>query len=66
MSKYVDALSHTVRMTIWEQLYFPSTSITPIKQGNTIREIGDELLEALTGAYKEAVGKPIAIEQVGG
>ena len=27
-------------------------SITPIKQGNTIREIGDELLEALTGQIK--------------
>lgn len=41
-------------------------SIMPIKQGNTTREISKELLEALTEAYKEAVGRPIAIEQVGG
>ncbi len=42
------------------------TSITPIKQGNTTREVSHELLEALTEAYKEAVGKPIEMEQVGG
>jgi hypothetical protein len=41
-------------------------SIMPINRGNTTREISDELLEALTEAYKEAVGKPIEIEQVGG
>ncbi len=41
-------------------------SITPIKQGNTTREVSDELLEALTEAYKEAAGRPITIEHVGG
>ncbi len=34
-------------------------SIMPIKQGNTIREVNDELLEALTDAYREAVGGKI-------
>ncbi len=41
-------------------------SLMPIKQGNTTHEISDELLEALTRAYNEAVGRPIEIEQVGG
>ena len=34
-------------------------SVTPIKQGNTVREVSDELLEALTMAYKEAVSKEL-------
>ena len=34
-------------------------SFTPIKQGNTVREVSDELLEALTMAYKEAVSKEL-------
>ncbi len=36
-------------------------SFTPIKQGNTLREISDELLDALTAAYKEAAGGEIEI-----
>lgn len=38
---------------------------TPIKQGNTTREVSDKLLEALTMAYQEAAGRPITIEHVG-
>ncbi len=41
-------------------------SYMPIQQKKTIREVSDELLEALTEAYKEAVGRPIEIEQIGG
>ena len=41
-------------------------SIMPIKQGNTTREVSDALLEALTEAYREAAGRPLAIESVGG
>jgi hypothetical protein len=41
-------------------------SLMAIKRGNTTHEISDELLEALTEAYKEAVGRPIEIAQVGG
>jgi len=41
-------------------------SLMPIKQGNTTHEINDELLETLTGAYKEAAGRPIEIEPIGG
>jgi hypothetical protein len=36
-----------------------------IKKGNFTREISDELLDALTQAYKEAAGRPIAIENDG-
>lgn len=41
-------------------------SITPIKQGNIIRDVSDALLEALTEAYREAAGRPLTIESVGG
>ena len=41
-------------------------SIMPIKQGKKIREVSDELLEALTEAYREAVGRSITIENVEG
>jgi hypothetical protein len=41
-------------------------TLMPIKQGNTTHEINDELLETLTGAYKEAAGRPIEIEHIGG
>jgi hypothetical protein len=41
-------------------------SIMPIQQKKTIREVSDELLEALTEAYREAVGRPIEIEHIGG
>jgi len=34
-------------------------SITPIKQGNTIHDVSDELLNALTSAYREAAGEAI-------
>jgi 2,4-dienoyl-CoA reductase-like NADH-dependent reductase (Old Yellow Enzyme family) len=34
-------------------------SITPIKQRNTIREVSDELLNALTLAYREAADEAI-------
>ena len=36
-------------------------SFTPIKQGNSTREVSDELLEALTMAYKEAAGGAIEV-----
>ncbi len=36
-------------------------SIMPIKQGNTTREVSQELLDALTDAYREAVGGEIEI-----
>lgn len=36
-------------------------SIMPIKQGNSTREVNDELLDALTSAYKEAVKGEIEI-----
>ncbi len=36
-------------------------SITPIKHGNTIREVSDELLDALTMAYKEAASGAIEV-----
>jgi hypothetical protein len=64
----------TASLQFWRSVFerrAPSTlahieaTITPIKQGNTTREMSDELLEALTEAYKEAVGRPIEIEQVG-
>jgi dihydroorotate dehydrogenase len=45
--------------------YIEANFSTPIKQGNFTREISDELLDALTQAYKEAVGRPIAIENNG-
>jgi hypothetical protein len=38
----------------------------PIQQKKTIREVSDELLEALTEAYREAAGRPLTIEAVGG
>lgn len=41
-------------------------SNTAIKQGNTTREVSDALLEALTEAYREAAGRSLAIEAVGG
>src|SRR5438067_10954212 len=41
-------------------------SIMPIKQGNTTHEVSDALLEALTEAYREAAGRPLTIESVGG
>ena len=65
----------TAYLQFWRSVFerrAPSTlahieaTITPIKQGNTTREMSDELLEALTEAYKEAVGRPIEIAQVGG
>src|SRR5947209_10276633 len=34
-------------------------SFTPIKQGNTVHEVSDELLNALTAAYREAAGGAI-------
>jgi hypothetical protein len=37
--------------------------IAPIKQGNTIHEVSDELLDALTRAYKEAARGTIEIER---
>ena len=37
------------------------TSIMSIKQGNTTREISDELLEELTAAYKEANSRAIKV-----
>lgn len=37
-------------------------SFLPIKQGNTTREISNELLDALTDAYKEAVGGEIIVK----
>ena len=36
-------------------------SITPIGQGSIVREVSDELLDALTMAYKEAVGGSIDV-----
>ncbi len=36
-------------------------SITPVKQGNSIREVSDELLNGLTMAYKEAVSGVIEV-----
>ena len=36
-------------------------SMTPIKQGNTTREVSDVLLEALTAAYKEANSRAIKV-----
>lgn len=36
-------------------------SITPIKRGNITREVNDELLDALTSAYEEAVNGEIEI-----
>ena len=36
-------------------------SITPIKQGNSTREVSEELLDALTIAYKEAAGGAIEV-----
>jgi hypothetical protein len=36
-------------------------SFTPIAQGNTIREVSDELLNALTAAYREAAGGAIEV-----
>mgnify|MGYP001487093188 CR=1 FL=1 len=36
-------------------------SFTPIKQGNTLHEISDELLDALTAAYQEAAGGEVEI-----
>ncbi len=36
-------------------------SITPVKQGNSIREVSDELLRELTQAYREAVRGEIEI-----
>jgi hypothetical protein len=32
---------------------------TPIKKGNTIDEVSDELLNALTSVYREAAGGAI-------
>jgi hypothetical protein len=32
---------------------------TPIKKGNTIRDVSDELLNVLTLAYREAAGGAI-------
>ena len=36
-------------------------SITPVKQGNSTREVSEELLDALTIAYKEAAGGAIEV-----
>ncbi len=36
-------------------------SIMPIRQGKTTREVSDELLDALTDAYREAVGGEIEV-----
>lgn len=36
-------------------------SFTPIKKGNTIREVSDELLNALTLAYREAASRAIEV-----
>ena len=36
-------------------------AIASIKQGNNIREVRDELLDALTAAYREAAGVEIDI-----
>jgi len=36
-------------------------SVMPIKQGNTAREVSQELLDALTDAYREPVSGEIAI-----
>ncbi len=36
-------------------------SIMPIKQGNTTREVSQELLDALTDSYREAVGGEIEV-----
>jgi hypothetical protein len=36
-------------------------TITPVKQGNTVHDVSDELLNSLTSAYREAAGGAIEV-----
>lgn len=44
-------------------LAYIEKALMPIKRGNITRDISDELLNALTDAYREAVGRPVIVGQ---